>query len=156
LQSSTGSESPLIKQILVPVDGSDHAKVAAQAAIRLAFDYKASLTFISIVAPPAFAISAPVGAPADLTDYYQLETEDADGAVSSVMALAKAAGVEATSNVLRPSESVVEAIIEYASNEKVDLIVVGTRGLGGFKKLLLGSVSAGVLANAPCSVFVVR
>lgn len=118
--------------------------------------YKAGVVIISVVSPPAFFISGPVGAPADLTDYYRLEMEDANGAVNSVMSLAKNAGVDAKLQVLRPTASVTEAIIEFATAEKVDLIVVGTRGLGGFKKLLLGSVSGGVIANAPCSVLVVR
>ena len=118
--------------------------------------YKAGVVIISVVSPPAFFISGPVGAPADLTDYYRLEMEDANGAVNSVMSLAMNAGVDAKLQVLRPTASVTEAIIEFATAEKVDLIVVGTRGLGGFKKLLLGSVSGGVIANAPCSVLVVR
>jgi nucleotide-binding universal stress UspA family protein len=148
--------APAVRQILVPVDGSDHAKRAAQVAISLASIYKAGVVIISVVSPPAFFISGPVGAPADLTDYYRLEMEDANGAVNSVMSLAKNAGVDAKLQVLRPTASVTEAIIEFATAEKVDLIVVGTRGLGGFKKLLLGSVSGGVIANAPCSVLVVR
>ena len=52
--------------------------------------------------------------------------------------------------------SVVQAITDYASEWKVDLIVLGTRGLSGFRKLLLGSVSNGVLSHASCSVLVVR
>lgn len=52
--------------------------------------------------------------------------------------------------------SVVQAITEKALEKGVDLIVVGTRGLGVFKRLLLGSVSKGVVSHAHCSVLVVR
>jgi len=41
-------------------------------------------------------------------------------------------------------------------DEKVDLIVMGSRGLGRFQRLLLGSVSEGVLHHAHCSILVVR
>ncbi|MDG6926301.1 MAG: universal stress protein [Nitrososphaerota archaeon] len=147
---------PVVSRILLPVDGSEHARRAAEAAIQIASEYKASLLIVSVVSPPAFFISGPVGAPADLTDYYRLETEDASSAVNSVAELAKQAGVSVTSQILRPGKSVVEAIVEFASDEKVDLIVIGTRGLGGFRKMLLGSVSSGVISHAHCSVLVVR
>jgi len=52
--------------------------------------------------------------------------------------------------------SVVDAIVQFAEKEKVELIVVGTRGLSGLKKLILGSVSSGVVSQAPCSVLVVK
>jgi len=51
---------------------------------------------------------------------------------------------------------VVETIINHAAKEDVDLIIVGTRGLGGFKKMLIGSVSSGVISHANCPVLVVR
>ena len=52
--------------------------------------------------------------------------------------------------------SVVETIVNQAVKENVDLIIVGTRGLGGFKKLLLGSVSNGVVSHAHSPVLVIR
>lgn len=50
----------------------------------------------------------------------------------------------------------IEEIIRLASVHRADLIVIGTRGLTGVKRVIEGSVSAGVVADAPCSVFVVR
>jgi nucleotide-binding universal stress UspA family protein len=44
----------------------------------------------------------------------------------------------------------------YAEKEKVDLIVLGTRGQSGFKKLLLGSVASGVVKYAHCPVMVIK
>jgi len=52
--------------------------------------------------------------------------------------------------------SVVQTITDYAVVEKIDLIIMGTRGMGGFKKMLLGSVSNGVVTHAHCPVLVVR
>ncbi len=49
-----------------------------------------------------------------------------------------------------------EVILDEASSWKADLIVLGSRGLGGFKRFLLGSVALGVLTHASCSVRIVR
>jgi nucleotide-binding universal stress UspA family protein len=66
------------------------------------------------------------------------------------------------SNILLQTEvvvtatSIVSAIVEYAKNKNVDLIVTGTRGRSEFKKLLLGSVASGVIIHASCPVMVVK
>ena len=54
------------------------------------------------------------------------------------------------------SLSVVGGITDFAEEENVDLIVVGTRGKSGFKKLLLGSVASGIVNYATCPVLVVK
>jgi nucleotide-binding universal stress UspA family protein len=60
-----------------------------------------------------------------------------------------------TDLILTPG-SIVGVIIDYAEHEKVDLIVIGTRGRSGFKKMLLGSVASGVVMYAHCPVMVVK
>ncbi|HXX97619.1 MAG TPA: universal stress protein, partial [Candidatus Bathyarchaeia archaeon] len=52
--------------------------------------------------------------------------------------------------------SVEGTIVEYAENNGVDLIILGTRGRSGIKKLLLGSVASGVISYATCPVIVVK
>lgn len=52
--------------------------------------------------------------------------------------------------------SVVGAIVDYAERENIDLIIIGSRGLSGFKKLLLGSTTSGVVTYAHCPVLVVK
>ncbi|MGB8036306.1 MAG: universal stress protein, partial [Nitrososphaeraceae archaeon] len=52
--------------------------------------------------------------------------------------------------------SIVGAIINYSEEEKANLIVIGTRGRSGFKKMLLGSVAAGVVRYAHCPVMVLK
>ena len=48
------------------------------------------------------------------------------------------------------------AILNYAESENVDLIVMGTRGRSGFRRVLLGSVASAVLSYARCPVMIVR
>ena len=52
--------------------------------------------------------------------------------------------------------SVVGSIVDYAERENIDLIIIGSRGLSGFKKLLLGSTTSGVVTYAHCPVLVVK
>ncbi len=72
------------------------------------------------------------------------------------MKSAEAKNVKATAIIQEDSFSVVETIVDHGTKYNVDLIVIGTRGLTGFKKLLVGSVSSGVLHHAHCSVLIVR
>jgi nucleotide-binding universal stress UspA family protein len=55
-----------------------------------------------------------------------------------------------------PISRVGSAIVDYAERENVDLIVIGTRGRTGFKKMLLGSVASDVVTYAHCPVMVVK
>ena len=52
--------------------------------------------------------------------------------------------------------SVTGNIVEYAKHEKIDLIVIGTRGRSAFKRILLGSTASGVVTHAHCPVMVVK
>ncbi|MFZ0843228.1 MAG: universal stress protein, partial [Nitrosotalea sp.] len=52
--------------------------------------------------------------------------------------------------------SITESLISYSESHNVDLIVIGSRGLGGFKKLLLGSVASGVSQHSKCPVLIVK
>ena len=55
-----------------------------------------------------------------------------------------------------PISKVGSAIVDYAERENVDLIVIGTRGRTGFKKMLLGSVASDVVTYSHCPVLVVK
>ena len=57
---------------------------------------------------------------------------------------------------VRVSSNAANAIIEYAKEAHVDLIVVGTHGRGPMSHLLMGSVAEHVVRHAPCPVLVVR
>ena len=93
-----------------------------------------------------------------LSDYYKHQENDSDHFLGEAVKLANNLGAQNPSPVLvRAEKSIVEEIIEKAEHEKeVDLIVIGTRGLGGFKKMLLGSVSSGVITHSHCNTLVVR
>ena len=159
LNPSSSSEFPP-KKILVPTDGSDNARRAERVAVRLAKDYGAELTILYVAALPAYLYAAPSpfgGAPvADLKDIFQTAEKEGKKLVDNSVEYAKSQGAMTVGNVLTSKSSVVFEITQYAQDNNVDLIVIGTRGLGGFKKMLMGSVSSGVVAHAHCNVIVVK
>lgn len=64
--------------------------------------------------------------------------------------------VKVKTDVVIGFSSVVKEIIEYAEKNKVDMVVIGSRGLSGIKKMLLGSVASGVLIYSHCPVLVTK
>ena len=151
-----------LSEILVPIDGSTDAKKATKAAITIGKATGAEIVFLNVIAGHTLVMGdeAIVGNESETTptadDYYEAMEKLGKDIVDEAASDAKAAGVKARGMVMRAPAAVVEAIINQATKEKADVIVMGTRGLGGFKKLLVGSVSQGVLTHAPCSVLVVR
>jgi nucleotide-binding universal stress UspA family protein len=69
---------------------------------------------------------------------------------------AKENNVKLKTEIVESIMSEVGAIITYAENENVDLIVIGSRGRSGIKKLLLGSTPSGVVTYATCPVMIVK
>jgi nucleotide-binding universal stress UspA family protein len=80
----------------------------------------------------------------------------AEGWLIKTEEIAKKQNVEVKHEILFRSKSVVQSIVSYAKGNEADLIVMGSRGLTGFKGLLLGSVALGVIDHATCPVLLVR
>jgi nucleotide-binding universal stress UspA family protein len=122
--------------------------------------FDAQLTVINVIPAPGLLVEAPAGLglpPTGTEQYYEKQEKDANNLLDDAISVCKTSGIkEATTEATRAYRSVVEEIIELATKRKIDLIVIGTRGLGGFRKLLLGSVSSGVVTHAHCNVLVVR
>jgi nucleotide-binding universal stress UspA family protein len=151
LTRAARGESHELKRILAAVDGSPYADRAAEVAIELARKSQAELTFLNIV--PA-QITPTSEFKAELTAYSAAAVDQGKAIVES---LAKRAdGVKVKTAVVSKASSTVNEIIKFAKKEDVGLIIIGTRGRGGFERQLLGSVSNGVLNHAHCSVMVVR
>ncbi len=156
------SGKPLFKKILLAVDGSASSSRASQVALDLAEKLKSEVIVIYAIGAPVspYMVTVPsIGLPSpsqtEIEAYYASSRKAALNIVSNVVSDGEERHVPVKSEI-REAVAPVEAIVNYANDHKIDLIVIGTRGLGGFKKLLLGSVSSGVVSHAPCPVLVVR
>ena len=77
---------------------------------------------------------------------------EADAALERIHSIAD--GVDLQTVTLEGKPTV--EIVKYATENAVDLIVIGTKGKRGFELLLLGSVAEKVVQSAPCKVLVVK
>jgi nucleotide-binding universal stress UspA family protein len=153
--------SEIINKIVVAVDGSENSKRAARIAVGLAEKYHAEIVALHVVPRLTYgftptSLARPAVLPTSYGLAYNEMRKEAESYVSEVVSSAQVLGVSARGEVLEDKPSAVEAIIDYASKEKADLIVTGTKGKSGFTKLLVGSVSNGIVAHAHCAVLVVR
>jgi nucleotide-binding universal stress UspA family protein len=127
--------------------------------IEVAEKFGAELIVLHVVAVPPTGLAKARLSPAydvELQEYFESAHKKADLIVDEITRLAQAKDVRTTRLIREYSFSVVETILEQATKSNVNLIVMGTRGLTGFKELLIGSVSSGVLHHAHCSVLIVR
>jgi nucleotide-binding universal stress UspA family protein len=154
-QKAFASANP--ERILVAFDGSESARKAFDAALQIAKNGGSKLMVIAVVGMPVYFMQGETGLPpVDYSQYLESAKKAAESQIAGLLAEAKSNGATATGEVVMSVDSTAQAIIDYASNHNADLIVVGSRGLGGLKKMLLGSVSSAVVSHAPCQVLVVR
>ena len=143
------------KGVVVGVDGSDASDQALEYAADMAMLYRAPLTVVSTwEMPPSMTWHYAYWETASRTDWAHALKEGAEAAATKAVAAARHAYPRLTviPEVLEASPA---RALEQASAD-AGLVVVGARGLGGFERLLLGSVSRSVVRRSDCPVVVVR
>ncbi|MGE5683772.1 MAG: universal stress protein [Nitrososphaerota archaeon] len=149
----------LFSKIIVPMDGSDYSFKAAEYAIDIARRYESEITLISIVASRVrYGASSGIFG-AIPPSYLKRYENEAKKWFNRVLVKVKNDGSKVKkikTDVITTPLSIVSTILQYAQKDDADLIVLGTRGITGFKKMLVGSVATGVVAYAHCPVLVIR
>lgn len=142
----------MFKRIVVAYDGSDQAIKALNTAIELAKAFNSKLDVVEVVDTAALLGMGFAPIPSDvIAQIYSKAQNDVEQAKKK----AQDAGVkDVTSQVLEGDPAT--SIIEYASKNGADLIVIGSRGLSTFKRLVLGSVSSKVVQESRIPVLVVK
>lgn len=138
------------KKILLPVDGSLGSKLAKRKATEIATAMEANILLLYITGPiPAFITGKP------LEKAIKAQHEEAD----QVLAPYRKYLMEHKApynEMVCPGHNPGNEICRIAREENCDLIVMGSRGLGELKELMLGSVTHRVLAHCGIPVLVVR
>jgi len=147
------------RKIVVPIDGSEHSFRAASKAIRIAKKFGAELMLVHVASiNQNLRLLGVYGTshPESLAARIKEEENVASSWFARIQEEAGREGVAVRSEVIEGPLSDVGEIVQYAENNDVDLIVMGSRGRTGFKKMILGSVASGVVTYAPCAVLVVK
>lgn len=144
-----------IKKILVPIDGSVHSIRAARYAIEIAKAHRAQILCIHVIEPFPYSVD---GIFPTLEEYSKKITNQAQQWFQVIIKIAKKEeGIDdIKTEVLGDSMNIASKIIKYASDNSIDLIVIGTEGRTGLKRLLLGSIANSVTQHAHCPVLLVR
>jgi nucleotide-binding universal stress UspA family protein len=148
-----------IAKIVVPIDGSKNSMEAADYAVKMAQKYGSQLSVMHVIN---------IDQNLQLLGIYRLSYPDPikkkiDEAradmqkwFNEISRNAEHRGISIKTDIVDSPISVVSTIVNYADQEKADLIVIGTKGRSGISRMLLGSVASGLVSYASCPVLVLK
>jgi nucleotide-binding universal stress UspA family protein len=143
--------------VLLAIDGSSHSEAAIAEVVRRPWPSGTAIEILSVI-----HASAPMAIdPAFVMAAVHIEQMEEQRRRASMLVSAACDRIERDAPSLHVTTKLIEgnpkdAIVDEAREWGADLIVVGSHGYGRLRRLVLGSVAGAVVANAPCSVQVVR
>jgi nucleotide-binding universal stress UspA family protein len=156
----------IYSKILVPYDGSKHAEKALNKAVNLAKLIKGSemiiLNVIEEILTPPLVFPTRIrhyktGEDTTLSTYFRdLQTDMRYKMINTLEKIKQKYENSVKIRTVVLVGSAEDKIVEYANRQNVDLIVMGSKGLKGISRLLMGSVSRHVSEKVKCSVMIVR
>ncbi|WP_277553520.1 universal stress protein [Halobaculum limi] len=141
----------MVSRILVGVDESAQAEAALSFVAEEWRD--ADVVLLSVIDPAEAGRAAGAGVPSGAEQWYERTKSDREALLAEAAdGLNVTGSVETATTVGKPAA----AIVEYAADNDIDHIVVGSHGRKGISRVVLGSVAEAVVRNAPVPVTVVR
>lgn len=140
----------MYKKILVPVDGSDNSRLALKHAVKLAEIANADLTVLHVMYLPSQMEKYAKKMATSMQEWAEEHAAEIFNSFKDDYA-----GYAKVREKVTWGESV-HKIAEEAHDGEYDLIVIGSRGMGGVKTLVMGSVSRGVVNSCKCPVLIIR
>ncbi len=137
-----------IKHIVVALDESGEPKKGLEKAIYIAKLSDAKITGVNVINVDTTTLAAAV------INYGSYLTKKAEEMLDSTKRDCEKQGIQFASKILDGSPA--SKIAESVENEKVDLVIVGSKGLGGFRGKVLGSVANSIVHESKVSVLVVK
>ena len=149
--------TPRLRGALVAIDGSSHSEAAVEFLTQLPLDAAVVVRLVGVVERPRYPATTPAVVAGLVREAIEKLTEERRAALDT--ALANAAARLTRVKILERQilvGRVVDEIVEAAGRPDVDLVVVGARGVGALERIMLGSVSEGVLRHVNLPVLIVK
>ena len=155
------SSDQLFSKILVPIDGSEPSFHAARVAINIANKFNSEIIVLYVVVSPSkseYANLTGLVTPKQIDMIIENAKKESKNWFKTIEHMVKEedSNIKISTRVILTGIAVYGEVIQYAQQESIDLIVIGTRGKSGIKKLLLGSTASGVVTYANCPVLVTK
>jgi nucleotide-binding universal stress UspA family protein len=141
----------LFTNLLVPVDGSDNSYRALDAALVLSEKLGSNITVIHVMEEIPITHIGSEKLLNELLEAYKKENQDI---LLKCSEIASEKGLTINTFLLQGNPASV--ILDYSKKEKFDIVIMGSRGIGKFKELILGSVSNKIVHHSPCAVLLIR
>ena len=146
-------------KIVVGIDGSEESMKAAEYAISIAKLYNAELNAITVLTSDIGYIYSSPGVespPLTVKEIVLLAGDEAKKWFDEIKEKANKKGIQLKTEFIVAKKSLLNTILEYVEEHNINLVVVGTRGRSGIKKMLLGSIASGLVTYSPCPVLVIK
>jgi nucleotide-binding universal stress UspA family protein len=148
--STSANQKTIFSKILVAIDSSDASLDAAEYATTISKKYNAELYALHVI-----HADVDLYGPHETSEFTRNMRNEGEKYLNKVKVKANEKDIHIKTEIIS-SKDVSGGIRDYAEENNIDLIVIGTRGRSGFKKLLLGSVASQVVTYAHCPVLVVK
>ncbi len=139
-------------KILVPIDGSENSTRALEHGLNLSSELKSKITVLYVLQIPPFVY---VQSQQVVNSVMESLKKEAKLVLESGISQSKKHGVE-PETVFLEGNDIASIIIDYGEKNNFDVIVIGSRGHGKVKTVLLGSVSHNVLHNSKIPVLIIK
>lgn len=145
----------MYRNILVPIDGSDAAGRGLQEAIQLARGVGAQLRLLHVVNKTPFLVTGVM--PEVIDELFMQQRSTGESILRDATLAVRSAGVEVDGRLIEaPGEQAGKIIIAEAKSWPAHLVVCGTHGRRGLKRLVMGSDAEYVVRHSPVPVLLIR
>ena len=141
----------MFTKILVPVDGSDNSYKALEAALILSEKLGSNISVVNVMEQVPITHIESEKLLSELLEAYKKENQEI---LSKCSDIAQQKGITIKTVLLQGNPAPV--ILDYSKKENFDLVIMGSRGMGKFKELILGSVSSKIVHHSPCAIMIIR